>query len=145
MKKRLVVIAILLITTLLCLGCGEFEFGSDKFYLESINYGGGDSTWYYFKKKIDKDIIFERQSENETDGYEIKGQPDIMGFWWLSILDIETDPYISADFCCIYKVGMPADKLNIYFNYTVASTGERKEEVWEVDFGQTPYEDKRKN
>lgn len=94
-------------------------------------------------------MIMSHISDKEPNGYDLKGQSHVMGFWGaIHILDFDDnnqdiDLYISASFCCYSKEGMGDTKLNIYFNYTVASTGERKEEVWEVDFGQEPYEDKR--
>lgn len=144
MKRK--IIAILLISVLLLFaGCTkEFEYGNDKFYLKFIQTGGRNSTWYSFRKKIDKDIIMEPLSDTVPNGYELIGQPHMMGFYGsMGIVDEEKDPYIDISFCCYYKDGMGDVKLNIYFNYTVASTGERKEEVWELDFGQEPFEDKR--
>ena len=126
------------------IGCTKkFEYGSDKFSLESIVDGGLNSTWYYFKKTIDKDTILESKSQNAADGYELKGDTNMLGRWDIYILDKEAAPYICANFCCYSSADMGDTKLNIYFNYTVASTGERKEEVWQLDFGQEPFEDKR--
>lgn len=144
MKKRILTI-FLVIVSLFLFGCKEFKFGDDKFYLEYIYEGGESSTWYSFYKKIDKDMIMEPLSDAQPDGYKLEGKFHIMGFWGsIGIFDKEKSPYICAAFCCFYKVGMGKEVSEIYFNYTVASTGERKEEVWEVDFGQKPFEDKRK-
>lgn len=148
---------VLVLCSIFFLGCGpkEFEYGSDKFSLELILEGGLNTTWYYFRKRIDQDMIIEPKSRENADGYELKGDTNGLGRWDLSILDKadeayeyvspsdrKPDPYISASFCSFTK-DMGDTKLNIYFNYTVASTGERVEEVWEVDFGQKPYKDKR--
>ena len=144
MKKRLVSV-LLALASLLFVGCTkDFEYSYDKFYLESIQVGGQNSTWYSFYKKIDKDMIMEPLSDRKSDGYELEGQSHIMGFWGsIGIFNEEQEPYICASFCCYYKIGMGKEVSNIYFNYTVASTGERVEEVWEVDFGQKPYKDDR--
>lgn len=148
MKKVIAVLFVLV--SFLFIGCTkEFEYGSDKFYLETIATGGQKSTWYYFKKKVESDMIFELLSKEEPNGYELSGESYINGFWGsLTVVHPMNsqlqydDPYISVGFCSYYG-SMGNTKLNIYFNYTVASTGERKEEVWEVDFGQEPFEDKR--
>jgi len=140
--KRKIIAILLVLVSVLFVGCTkDFEYGSDKFSLECILEGGLNTTWYYFRKKIDTDMIMEPKSQDNAEGYELIGQPTVQGFWDVFISDKETEPYISAGFCGYYSMGDA--KLNIYFNYTVASTGERKEEIWEVDFGQEPYEDKR--
>ena len=157
MKNKVTAILLVLISVLF-VGCTkDFEYSSDKFYLESIVDGSLNTTWYYFRKKIDEDIILESKSKNDKDGYELNGDTNLLGRWDMFIADKadesyeyvppsdrKPEPYISAGFCCFSKEGMGDAKLNIYFNYTVKSTGERKEEVWEVDFGQKPFKDERK-
>lgn len=159
MKKRIIAI-IVLIFSICCMGCREFEYGYDKFYLEEVGTYGGSTPIYYFVKKIDSDIIFEPYDRFDCpQGYRLygdscpQGKPFdeailLSGNWdYLSIhnkdLSDGDSPIIRARFICYSKEGMGDTKLDIYFNYTVASTGERKEEVWEVDFGQEPFEDKR--
>lgn len=150
MKKKLLTILLLFIS-LLCVGCelnlNEFEYGDDKFYLYSVGTYGKSVPRYSFVKKIDADMIFEPYSLREPTGYELRGCTK-NGHW--DFFDIQNEnsndgdsPVIRARYVCYSKEGMGDTKLNIYFNYTVASTGERVEEVWEVDFGQKPYKDDR--
>lgn len=149
MKKRVVALLLVLVSVLF-VGCKkEFVYGSDKFYLEEVGTYGKLVPRYSFRKKIDPDMIFELYSLKNPNGYQFYGGTDSLGHWEdLSIGNDaptyeKTDPYLHATFVCYSKEGMGDAKLNIYFNYTVASTGERVEEVWEVDFGQKPYKDKR--
>ena len=147
MKKKFLTILLVLLS-LLCVGCdlnlNEFEYGYDKFYLYSVGTHGR----YSFRKKIDADMIFEPYARFDCpQGYKLYGD-SLSGHW--DYLDIQNEnlndgdsPLICARFVCYSEEGMGDAKLNIYFNYTVASTGERVEEVWEVDFGQKPYKDDR--
>lgn len=146
MKKKRVIAAIMytIIMSLSLVSCGQFQYGADKFYLEMIASGGMNTTWYYFRKQIDSDIILEPKSNNEKDGYELSGD-NFVGLGHFDNIHIENKdsaPYISAAFCCYYN-GVGDSPINIYFNYTVKSTGERKEETWKLDFKQEPFEDKR--
>ncbi len=150
MKKKFLTILLVSIF-LLCVGCdlnvNEFEYGYDKFYLYSVGTYGKSVPRYSFRKKIDADMIFEPYSLKEPTGYELRGYTK-NGHWdYLAIQETNMkgvfEPAIAARYVCYSKEGMGDTKLNIYFNYTVASTGERVEEVWEVDFGQKPYKDDR--
>lgn len=144
MKKKISAV-LLAIVALFFVGCTkDFEFGSDKFYLEKILDGGQNSVWYYFCKKVDSDMVMDLLSDSNPYGYELVTS-HIMGYIGnITIEDKNKDPYISVGFCCYYKAGMGKEKVKVQFNYTVKSTMERKEEVWELDFGQEPHEDLRK-
>lgn len=143
MKKK-AYLALVLYTLIIFIGCTKpFEFGSDKFYLESIMNGGQNSTWYYFCKKIDSDMIMEHISDTVVEGYDVQ-TTNIMGrIGFVSIEKQDEDPYLYVGFCCFYKSGMGSNKADIIFKYTVKSTMERKEEIWELDFSQKPYKDLR--
>ena len=153
MKKRTLPILIVFISIFL-FSCKpiveysvpEFEYDYDKFYLSDISENAVGLPTYVFLKKIYNDFVDEKQSVKNPEGYRLYGDTMQIGQW--DYLGIGYDSYsgekeILAQFICFSQDGMGDTKLNIYFNYTVASTGERKEEVWEVDFGQKPYEDKR--
>ena len=148
MKRKIIVVLLIAVLSLF-MGCTkEFEYGYDKFYLEEVGTYGKLVPRYSFIKKIDSDIMFEPYDGfNCPQGYELYGD-SLFGHWdYIGIqnrnLRDGDSPVIRARFVCNSKDGMGDVKLNIYFNYTVASTGERKEEVWELDFGQEPFEDKR--
>lgn len=145
MKKRIIAI-ILLVLSFLCVGCKkEFEYSYDKFCLKSVGTYGKICPRYTFIKRVYADMVFEDYAIANPNGYELYGETQ-NGHWeHLSVgpLNRLNDPEILACYVCYSEEGMGDTKLNIYFNYTVASTGERKEEVWEVDFSQEPYEDKR--
>lgn len=145
MKKRITIL-LLSIVCIFCIGCGDFERGYDKFSLRTIGSQGVGWTYYAFEKNIDDDIIVELKSAKYPNGYELYGEGCSLGQWEYVLIGHNgnfINMYIDAKFLCKPNESMGDTKLNIYFNYTVASTGERKEEVWEVDFGQKPYEDKR--
>lgn len=148
MKKKIIA-ALLVLVACLFVGCTkDFEYGSDKFYLEEVGTYGKLVPRYSFVKKIDSDMILEPYDRFDCpQGYRLYGD-SLSGHWdYMGIhnkdLSEGDSPEIHARFVCYSEEGMGDAKLNIYFNYTVASTGERVEEVWEVDFGQKPYKDKR--
>lgn len=145
MKKRLIVILVVIIS-FCCTGCGDFQRSYDEFKLREINSNPSGYPHYIFEKNIDPDMVFEQQSAKYPDGYRLYGDTQ-NGQWndfsFGSTAGYGLDGWITAVYACFSKEGMGDAKLNIYFNYTVASTGERKEEVWEVDFGQEPFEDRR--
>lgn len=128
------------------MSCEKFECGYDKFALIEIGNAGAGCTYYLFDKKIEDDIIHEQQSLSNPNGYRLYGETSKLGQWDYVMIGHDghyKNMAISAYFLCWPNSNMTKVRLHIYFNYTVASTGERREEVWEVDFGQKPYEDRR--
>lgn len=145
--KAIILSFIFCLTCGLLAGCEKFEFGSDKFYLKSVQNGLSQTIWYTFYKEVRSDINTNYMTSDDENGYLIyciqpAGSP-------YSLIDSVVKVDKNKTYACLLfytnaTIDLDKDtKAEIHFEFTVRDTGERICETWYIDFTQTPFRDYR--